>query len=136
MLKSLIYVSVHKLTAEALTYQLTEIVTVSKRKNASVNVSGALIATDRYFSQVLQGPGAGVDGLMLAINRDQRHHDVTVIENMPIKRRRCPDWKLAYVGSAGYINRQISLVIDDLGVEQSNHDYECVLRMMREFCRP
>lgn len=79
MLKSLIYVSAHDLAPQALSGHLAEIVKVSKRKNPLANVSGALIATDRYFSQLLQGPSAGVDGLMHSINRDRRHFEVTVI---------------------------------------------------------
>jgi hypothetical protein len=135
MLKSLIYVSVHQLGPEVLTGQLADIVTVAKRKNALVNVSGVLIATDRYFSQVLQGPSAGVDGLMLSINADQRHSAITIIEDTPIDRRSCPDWKLAYVGKDGYINRQIFPLINVPRGQSWTHDRLRMIRVMREFCR-
>ncbi len=135
MLKSLIYVSVHQLGPVALSDQLADIVTVAKRKNALVNVSGALIATDRYFSQVLQGPSAGVDDLMLLINSDQRHSAITIIEDTPIDQRVCPDWKLAYVGKAGYINRQIFPLIDVPRGPSWTHDRLRMIRLMREFCR-
>lgn len=135
MLKSVVYVSTHELNLTELTEQLADIATVAKHKNALVSISGALIATERYFAQILQGPSVKVDDLMLVINSDQRHSNVTIIEDIPIKQKNCPDWTLAYVGKAEYIDRHIAPLIDFGGQESSAVDRQRVVRMMRAFCR-
>ncbi|WP_082992722.1 BLUF domain-containing protein [Erythrobacter sp. QSSC1-22B] len=136
MIKSILYVSAHQLEHELLEEELADIVNASKRKNGAANVSGALIATDRYFSQILQGPIAGVDSIIAAIAKDTRHEDIKILEDRAIEQRNCRDWRLAYFGNAGYINRQISPLIDVSPSESWNRDKQRVINMMREFCRP
>jgi hypothetical protein len=79
MAKSLLYVSRSLIAPTDREAIVADIVTVSHSRNASVGVTGALISTEAAFAQILEGPAAAVDELMLRIRRDSRHTDVAVV---------------------------------------------------------
>lgn len=135
MLKSITYVSAHQLEGQSLKDELADIVDISTHNNGLSDVSGALIATDCYFGQVLQGPSARVDALLVAINNDQRHENLTILEERTINQKNCPVWKLSYFGEAGYINRQIFPLISNQPSDGFNYDKQRVIDMISEFCR-
>jgi hypothetical protein len=72
---------------------------------------------------------------MHSIDGDQRHSAITIIEDTLIDQRSCPGWKLAYVGKAGYINRQIFPLINGPRGQSWTNDRLRMIRLMREFCR-
>ena len=78
---------------------------------------GALICTEQHFAQLLEGPEAAIDELMLSIGSDPRHDRVTIIERKPIDGYRFVDWDLAYWGSASYMDRKIAAVLEKQATE-------------------
>ncbi len=74
------------------------ILDASRRNNARVGVTGALMFNDGAFAQVLEGPQKGVEDTFERIQRDQRHGDVTVLECRPVTERGFPEWSMAFVG--------------------------------------
>ena len=74
------------------------ILEASRRNNARVGVTGALMFNDGAFAQVLEGPQKGVEDTFERIQRDPRHGDVTVLECRPVTERGFPEWSMAFVG--------------------------------------
>jgi len=79
---------------------IRNILTQSRSKNARLCVTGALIFSEGYFCQVLEGEQAAVGEIFSAIERDPRHRDITLLTFRPATPRRFPDWSMAYAGSS------------------------------------
>lgn len=107
-LTSLLYVSKSLVERLAEAEALKDIVDVARSRNAQLAVTGALIFTRAHFAQILEGSPAAVDELMVSINRDARHRDVTVVECIDIESRRFPDWSMACSGPSTYVDRHLS----------------------------
>jgi hypothetical protein len=112
MYQSLIYVSRSRLQLPSQAEEIDRIVSGSIRRNARLEVRGALIFTERHFGQLLEGPPGSIAELMDSIRSDWRHESVTVIENKPIDGYRFPDWSLAYWGDASYMDQHVARVLD------------------------
>lgn len=106
-LHSLIYVSFSCLSPARDATEIARIVTVSRSRNATLDVTGSLIATQGYFAQILEGPEVAIEALMASIERDARHAAVTVVRRETLPARRFASWAMAYSGDAGYIDRDI-----------------------------
>jgi len=99
---ALIYVSrsnsnVHDSSASEI---IRSILAQSRAKNARLGVTGALLFSEGYFCQVLEGERAAIEEIFNAIESDPRHRDVTLLTFRPSAPRRFPDWSMAYAGSA------------------------------------
>lgn len=66
--------------------QVADILLASRRNNAESDVTGALLATDRNFAQVLEGEREAVETAYERIARDKRHKDI-VLTSMNRSRR-------------------------------------------------
>ena len=62
--------------------------------NERRNITGALLFTDRYFLQYIEGEAAVVDALYASICRDPRHHNVRLLLSKPIQQRDFSRWSL------------------------------------------
>ncbi|QIG92056.1 BLUF domain-containing protein [Bradyrhizobium sp. 6(2017)] len=81
---------------------IRSILAQSRSKNARLGVTGALLFSEGYFCQVLEGERAAVEEIFNAIECDVRHRDITLLTFRPSTPRRFPDWSMAYAGfSAG-----------------------------------
>ena len=74
------------------------ILTLSKRNNARVGVTGALLFNAGSFAQVLEGSRLAVEATFERIQRDPRHSDVSVLQCEPVASRGFPNWSMAFVG--------------------------------------
>ena len=74
------------------------ILAVSKRNNARVGVTGALLFNAGSFAQVLEGPRAAVEATFERIQRDPRHSDVSVLQCEPVAERGFSNWSMAFIG--------------------------------------
>ena len=77
-----------------------QILTASKRNNASAGISGALMFTDGYFAQVLEGQRDAVEEVFERIQLDDRHADVQLLSFEAVDGRLFPNWAMAFVGHA------------------------------------
>jgi FtsZ-binding cell division protein ZapB len=73
---------------------------VSKRNNARVGVTGALLFNGGSFAQVLEGSRAAVETTFERIQRDPRHSDVAVLQCEPVAARGFPNWSMGFVGDS------------------------------------
>ena len=131
MFISLIYVSHGLIALSAQEREIDRIVEGSIDRNARLEVRGALLFTEQHFAQLLEGPEAAVDELMLSIARDDRHERVTVIERKPIDGYRFPDWGLAYWGNASYVDLKIAAILDKHDAAYLNHQTNQIYDLMR-----
>lgn len=78
--------------------EIEDILKISRERNASVDVTGALLFTDGRFTQVLEGYEQHVRDIYSSIKRDPRHTDVTLLSLQHVAQRRFTSWSMAYVG--------------------------------------
>lgn len=94
MLSQLVYVSaaVDPFTPA----DLAELLRTCRRNNEPLGVTGLLLHIGGNFMQALEGEDSAVDELYRKIARDPRHRSVTMIVNLPIKRRLFSDWTMGF----------------------------------------
>jgi FAD-dependent sensor of blue light len=76
---------------------LGKIMTLSRRNNKKLGVTGALCYSARGFLQILEGSPDIVNQLYARIIKDKRHSVVTLLEYAPISCRDFEYWSMAYV---------------------------------------
>lgn len=69
---------------------------VSQRRNEKLGITGMLLCAGRSFLQVIEGEKNKVDQLVSAIEKDERHRNITVILREPIAKRSFGDWTMGY----------------------------------------
>ena len=77
--------------------QIADMLLTSRRNNADVQVTGALLATGYSFAQVLEGERADVEETYARIQRDPRHTDLVPILTDCIETRQFPEWSMAFI---------------------------------------
>lgn len=82
-----------------LAVELDHILEVSRRHNADNDITGALLISDGWFAQVLEGPQLAVEELFEQIVRDRRHDDIRVLYLREIDKRSFGSWSMAFAGS-------------------------------------
>lgn len=88
---------VSRLSRECGPEALGKIMTVSRRNNKQLGVTGALCYSPRGFLQILEGPADTVNELFRRIVKDSRHLVVTLLEYGPIPHRDFENWSMAYI---------------------------------------
>lgn len=78
---------------------LDHILEASRRNNAEQGITGALLYTDGWFAQVIEGPGSAVETVFEWIVLDDRHTDIRVLYLKAIEERSFASWSMAFAGS-------------------------------------
>ena len=128
---SLLYVSralVHGPEAEA---AVADIVNVARQRNGQLEVTGALLFTGAHFAQVLEGTHGAVKELMVSINRDPRHTEITVIQEGAVAEARFAQWTLAYSGPSNFIDRTVARTLEEALVPGRLRGHR-LLRLLKE----
>ena len=111
MLKSVLYVSTSQLLNWERDLQVQQIVDHSRAWNASVGITGALVATGRRFVQLIEGPPLRIDELVAMIRADRRHVAVNILEEAATDQRQFGRWTLAYAGPDTFIDEKLASMI-------------------------
>lgn len=130
--QSLLYVSTRCHGADDGATHVQDIVAISRPRNASLDVTGALVATPGSFAQILEGPETHLAELMASIRRDQRHRDIRLVDLGGRSKRDFAGWSLAYSGESSRVSRAIGLLIEDTSFDFSKHVNRLYF-MMRNF---
>ncbi len=93
MLNRLVYFSERRCGDE----ELRGLLQSAAPKNKARNVTGLLMADDRCFIQILEGPRGAVSALFQEISRDPRHGGIILVEMSEISQLSYPKWGLAQV---------------------------------------
>ena len=107
MLTTWIYVSTSRIESGAAERELDRIVDVSRIRNASIGVTGALLFTGERFAQCIEGSEDAVRQLRVSIMDDARHHKIYTLTEGDICSRYFIQWSLAYAGPATFVSRQL-----------------------------
>lgn len=75
-----------------------DILAKARDRNASVDVTGALLFTEGRFVQVLEGERDKVREIFDRIGADARHAEVEILSAQYSERRRFKEWSMAFVG--------------------------------------
>ncbi len=96
----LVYCSENRvpLADQGLRSAMDDILAKSRRNNALVGVSGALMFSAGYFGQILEGRQGALETTFERIQQDARHGEVCVLDFGPVSKRAFEDWSMAYVG--------------------------------------
>jgi hypothetical protein len=111
----LAYISKSLLSGDAREREhIADILMSSRRNNAEAEVTGALLATDECFAQVLEGERAAVEETYGRITRDPRHRDIVLLLTEPIEARQFPDWSMAYINPSQSAEEAVARVTQNL----------------------
>lgn len=126
-----LYVSRCVLADEIVEEAMDNIVSVSRRRNADLHVTGALLFTGHRFAQFLEGPAEAVKELMISISRDARHNEVATIVEEVSGERRFAGWSLAYAGTSLFIANMLDEVL--LPGTEARFKSERLIRLLEGF---
>lgn len=134
-MERLIYVSESKIEEADVDAIIAQIVEDSQKRNAKLNLTGALIFTGTHFAQVLEGCKQAIDDLMASVYRDPRHGTVTIVDRTSITERQFSHWAMAYQGPSQFVSRHVTRLIHTTkGVEQKRAT-EWLTQLAREFVK-
>ena len=74
--------------------ELQEILAVSRKNNAEIDVTGMLLYLDGNFLQVLEGKRDDVEALYARILLDRRHRGAITLSGVEVEDRLFPDWAM------------------------------------------
>ncbi|HSM54043.1 MAG TPA: BLUF domain-containing protein [Erythrobacter sp.] len=94
MLRQYVYIS----TADGIGPEdITSILDSCQRNNSERDVTGLLLYNGRNFLQLLEGDVEDLSWVMRKIEADPRHNGVSIIEDIAIAGRACPDWLMRHI---------------------------------------
>jgi len=108
MLHTFFYLSESRIDLSAESPEIIELVEQSRVRNAKRRISGALIFTDRYFVQAIEGPADEIDALKNKIIADPRHSQIVILADGPTDKRQFGLWSLAYSGTDTLIDDKLA----------------------------
>ncbi len=83
-----------------LTQELKSILQSCRKNNPGSGISGALMFSDEYFAQILEGDRKAVTQTFCRISLDPRHGDIVILHAHPVEARRFADWTMAFAGQS------------------------------------
>jgi hypothetical protein len=118
--------------------ELMEILRVSRRNNAAVAVTGALLYSGGNVMQVLEGERADVDAVFTRVLRDARHRQVQVLLREDVQRRYFGEWSMGLGSLVGDEDEREALnrvLHRDFDPESFGTDPQRAHRLMLSFRR-
>lgn len=94
LMHRLLYISTAR--KEMSEVELTALLDQSRRYNASVGITGALIVGGRRFLQVLEGDESRVESTFARIQTDPRHFATVILSRTPAVERLFGNWAMGY----------------------------------------
>lgn len=133
MVTSLLYVSRSNLQLPREAAEIDAIVAAAQLYNPTVGITGALVFTERLFSQNLEGDDDALDALMDNIRRDPRHRDVEIVYREKIPARRFDTWALAYAGPSTFVAGNVLPLADSGTPAAKRKAAERLIKLMVQF---
>lgn len=102
MLVQLLYISSHNNVLPQVTEVKDYMKNVVTDKNIKRELSSILLASDKYYIQLIEGNREPVNRLYNRIVFDARHNNVTLLRYVSVKSREFGAWPAAYVDIAEF----------------------------------
>jgi EAL domain-containing protein (putative c-di-GMP-specific phosphodiesterase class I) len=77
--------------------ELAGLLRFARKNNAKEDITGMLLYSEGSFFQVLEGEEEKIRHLFRTIEKDKRHHSITIVIQEPIAERSFADWTMGYV---------------------------------------
>ena len=108
----LIYLSHNKIPGdhENIHKEIEQILTVSRKRNAASDITGALMFNRECFAQVLEGAHDHIQETFERIQCDPRHADVIVLDFDPVQKRGFSQWSMGYLGNDTLASKEFSQI--------------------------
>lgn len=132
-MERLLYISKSRIEHMDAAFLETEIVGGSRIKNATLDLTGALLFTGTYFAQILEGSAGSIDQLMFSIHGDLRHDNILVVDRSSIDERKFPDWKMAYFGPSQFVSRHVVRLLTRTSQSEQRRATEWLTELAYEF---
>ena len=114
---------------------IAQILDSSRRNNAAVDITGALMFNSGCFAQILEGPRDALEQTFERIQRDTRHSAVVVLEYAGIERRSFPDWSMAFVGEDVKDRARFETVAEVSGFDPAHITAEMIFATLHRLVR-
>lgn len=131
-LQSWLYISSCTLARDDCDFQVQHIVNVSKRRNADMAITGALIFSGDHFLQRIEGPPDSVAAVKGSILADPRHSQIRTLAEGFVEERAFDGWALAYGARSQYVETAIAKGLKRFD-ESEQSGAEHFLRLLRIF---
>lgn len=103
MLRQYVYIS----TATGIDPEtIGSILEACQRNNRERQVTGLLLYNGRNFLQLLEGDVEDLSWVMRRIEGDPRHNGVSIIEDIAVDERACPDWLMRHIHIADEVSER------------------------------
>jgi Sensors of blue-light using FAD len=109
---------------------IADILLSSRRNNEEENITGALLATDNCFAQVLEGGRRAVEATFERISHDPRHQDIALLLSEPIAGRQFPQWSMAYIGPSQSAADAVARVTRDVETSEAGEAARALVTFM------
>jgi hypothetical protein len=135
----LIYRSHDRIPPEQRKAALGDLFSHARSNNKRLDLTGALLVTDDWFVQTLEGDEGTVRALFAKIEQDPRHDRVEVLEADQVEGRVFARWAMARVAEDG--ERDINLIAHRDGIHpaaprgETTEEQEGLLKVMRDAAR-
>jgi hypothetical protein len=134
-LSSLLYVSHVAIGADTLLNELTDILTVSMARNTALDITGLLIVTPRYFTQLMEGALSSLDFVMSAIEADSRHTDIAMVLKGPLQKRIGGAWRLVRFETGSFEERHVTPLLERCHADHSAENVAALMTFIRQLLR-
>ena len=112
--------------------QLADILLMSRRNNEAVHVTGALLATESNFAQVLEGERADVETIYARISIDPRHKDPVLLLAGSLTAREFLQWSMAFIGPSHSADEAVRRVAGNLSATERGDRARHYVNFMRD----
>lgn len=126
-LRGILYISESCLSGQTVVNDVAKLIDASRRKNAAMDITGALVFTGERFAQYIEGPVLAIASLLTCLECDERHRQMVVHFDHRYQERKFMGWSLAYHGPSLYIARHVEGIVSSSGHAREQH----VNRMLR-----
>lgn len=113
----LIYRSHDLIPAENRRADLGDLFSEARSNNKARNITGALLVSDDWFVQTLEGEEKAVRELFSRIEADPRHDKVSVLHTSMVDQRVFQRWSMARVGEDG--EPDVTLIAHKEGISRA-----------------
>ncbi len=129
----LVYYSRNRMggSAETMAGIIEGIMAASRRNNAKVAVTGALMFNAGVFAQVLEGPCAAVEHTFERIQQDEHHGDVSLLGFSQASTRAFEQWSMAFVGGSIADTARYGALAGQSGYDPSRMSGEAVFETLQ-----
>jgi hypothetical protein len=111
-----------------LSIAVSDILAASRRNNQRAGVTGALLLSNGWFAQILEGPADAVEEIFESVQCDTRHRNAKVLYYKPLEGRNFAQWSMGFSGVS--VTDSQALTID--GTADPNDIGQSLLKILTD----